>query len=50
VPARRLTADRLAAALAALPDAGAVRPVADLMATEDGCAEALRLLDEVVGS
>jgi sterol 3beta-glucosyltransferase len=47
VPARRLTADRLAAALAALPDADAVRPIADRMSTEDGCAAALRLLDEV---
>ncbi|HXV94416.1 MAG TPA: glycosyltransferase [Pseudonocardia sp.] len=44
VPARRLTAERLAAALAALPHAGAVRAVGERMAAEDGCGAALDVL------
>lgn len=48
VPAKRLTADRFAAALSELPPASAVHPVAAKMAAEDGCGEALRLLAEVV--
>jgi sterol 3beta-glucosyltransferase len=48
VPARRLDADRLAAALHALPDPSRARAVAAAMAAEDGCGAALRLLREVV--
>jgi sterol 3beta-glucosyltransferase len=47
VPARRLTADRLGAALASLPDAAAVRAVGARTAQEDGCGAALALLAEV---
>jgi sterol 3beta-glucosyltransferase len=48
VPVRRLDADRLATALAALPDASRVRAVAAAMADEDGGGAALRALGEVV--
>jgi sterol 3beta-glucosyltransferase len=48
VPARRLDPDRLASALAALPDPSRVRAVAAAMADEDGCGTALRVLDDVV--
>jgi sterol 3beta-glucosyltransferase len=44
VPARRLTADRLGAALATLPDPGAAADAARAMAGEDGCRTALELL------
>ncbi|CAA9386011.1 MAG: hypothetical protein AVDCRST_MAG66-604, partial [uncultured Pseudonocardia sp.] len=47
-PARRLDTDRLATALAALPDPSRVRAVAAAMADEDGCGTALRRLDDVV--
>lgn len=49
VPARRLTADRLARALDRLPDPAAVRSVAAAMAVEDGCGAALRLLGAIDG-
>ena len=45
VPARRLTAARLGAALDALPDPSAVRAAARAMATEDGCGDALAVLE-----
>lgn len=47
LPARRLSADRLADALAELPGPAAVRTAAAAMAAEDGCGAALRLLREV---
>jgi sterol 3beta-glucosyltransferase len=45
VPARRLTAARLGAALGVLPDSAAVRAGARAMATEDGCGKALAVLE-----
>ncbi|WP_232666676.1 glycosyltransferase [Pseudonocardia sp. TRM90224] len=44
LPARKLTEQRLAAALAALPPAAVVQRVAAEMAMEDGCAAALKEL------
>ncbi|MGY1822961.1 glycosyltransferase [Geodermatophilus sp. SYSU D00079] len=44
VPARRLTADRLGAALATLPAPGAAAAAARAMAGEDGCRTAMTLL------
>jgi sterol 3beta-glucosyltransferase len=47
VPARRLTAARLGAALAVLPDPAAVRTAARAMAAEDGCGTALAILEQL---
>jgi sterol 3beta-glucosyltransferase len=47
VPARRLTADRLGAALATLPDPSAAAHTARAMAREDGCQTALMLLQRL---
>ena len=47
VPARRLTADRLAAALTSLPGPEAVTAASRAMAQEDGCLTALALLERV---
>jgi sterol 3beta-glucosyltransferase len=44
IRARWVTADRLGAALADLPDDALVKEAARTMATEDGCATALELL------
>lgn len=50
VPYRRLTSDRLADRLAALPDPGVARAVGAAVRAEDGCAAMIGLLEEVVGS
>ncbi len=47
VPARRLTTARLVAALGALPDPSAVRAAAQAMAAEDGCGNALAILERL---
>ncbi|MGY1706555.1 glycosyltransferase [Geodermatophilus sp. SYSU D00697] len=47
VPARRLTADRLGAALATLPGPGAAADAACAMAGEDGCRTAIELLRQL---
>jgi sterol 3beta-glucosyltransferase len=47
VLSRRLTADRLATALANVPDPAAVREAARRMDTEDGCGAALEAIGEV---
>jgi sterol 3beta-glucosyltransferase len=47
VPARRLTADRLGAALATLPDPSAAAHTARAMAKEDGCQTAMMLLQRL---
>jgi sterol 3beta-glucosyltransferase len=44
VPARRLTTDRLGAALATLPDPSAAAHTSRAMAREDGCQTAMMLL------
>jgi sterol 3beta-glucosyltransferase len=47
VRARRLTADRLGAALATLPDDTRVKQAAQAMRAEDGCASALDVLERL---
>lgn len=47
VPARRLDRPRVQAALGALPEAAAVRVVADRMAHDDGCGTALDVVERI---